>query len=274
MKADLHNHSYYSDGFLSPSEVVKLSSKAGCDLFSLTDHDTTEGIAEANSEAKKLDLRFINGVEISAFWRNSAIHIVGLGIDIDSDILQSGLEFNRLLRKERAEKIALGLWRSGIKDALEKAQKISGGYMLTRTHFAQMLIQEGYCKDMKSVFRRYLTGRKPGGVRAEWKNFDEVINWIQSAGGKALIAHPFRYKMTHTKIKKMLSDFKFASGDGFEVVNANSSKEEITLADKWSKDFDLLASIGSDFHGWPNQRVQIGNLVDLPSTRRAIWSYL
>ena len=146
--------------------------------------------------------------------------------------------------------------------------------MLTRTHFAQMLIQEGYCNDMKSVFKRYLTGRKPGGVRAEWKSFDEVINWIQSAGGKALIAHPFRYRMTNNKIKNMLNDFKLASGDGFEVVNANSSKDEISLADQWSKDFDLLASSGSDFHGWPNQRVQIGNLADLPSTSRAIWSRL
>jgi hypothetical protein len=274
MKADLHNHSYFSDGVLSPSEVVWLASDAGCDLFSLTDHDTTEGIAEAQREADKLDLNLINGVEISAFWRNSAIHIVGLGIDIDNDELQTGLEFNQTIRKERAKKIALGLRRSGIKDALEKAQMISGGHMLTRTHFAQMLINEGYCKDMKSVFRRYLTGRKPGGVRVEWKDFDEVIKWIQSAGGKALIAHPFRYRMTNTKIKNMLNDFKLASGDGFEVVNANSSEDEISLADQWSKDFDLLASSGSDFHGWPNQRVQIGNLKELPSTSRAIWSYL
>ena len=119
-----------------------------------------------------------------------------------------------------------------------------------------------------------MTGRKPGGGRAEWKNFDEVINWIHSAGGKALIAHPFRYRMTHSKIKNMLNDFKLASGDGFEVINANSSEDEISLADQWSKDFDLLASAGSDFHGWPNQRVQIGNLADLPSNSRAIWSYL
>ena len=151
MKVDLHNHSYYSDGFLSPREVVRLASSAGCDLFSLTDHDTTNGIAEAKKEADKLGLNLVNGVEISAFWRNSAIHIVGLGIDIDNDMLQTGLAFNQAIRKERAEKIALGLWRSGIKDALEKAQKISGGRMLTRTHFAQMLIQEGYCKDMIRV---------------------------------------------------------------------------------------------------------------------------
>lgn len=274
MKADLHNHSYYSDGFLSPSELVEKSNKAGCDLFSLTDHDTTEGIIEAQLEAEKLGVTLINGVEISAFWRNMAIHIVGLGIDINSDILQNGLEHNRELRKVRAEKIALSLWRSGIKDALEKAQKISGGSMLTRTHFAQMLIKEGYCKDMKSVFRRYMTGKKPGGVRVEWKTFDEVIHWIHSAGGKALIAHPFRYQMTHTKIKKMLYDFKAATGDGLEVVNANSSEEEISLGDKWSENYNLLASCGSDFHGWPNQRIQIGNLSDLPNPRRAVWSYL
>ena len=274
MKADLNNHSYYSDGFLSHRMVVRLASKANCDLFSLTDHDTTDGIAEARLEANKVGLNFINGVEISAFWKNMAIHIVGLGIDIDNDMLQTGLEHNQELRKNRAEKIALSLWRSGIKDALEKAQIISGGHMLTRTHFAQMLIQEGYCKDMKSVFRRYLTGNKPGGVRVEWKNFDEVIHWIKSAGGFALIAHPFRYRMTHTKIKNMLMDFKEYEGDGFEVVNANSSKEEISLGNQWSEELNLLTSCGSDFHGWPNQRVQIGNLSELPNTKRAIWSYL
>ena len=274
MKVDLHNHSYFSDGVLSPSELVKLAVSAGCDLFSLTDHDTTNGIYEAQLEADKLGLNLIHGVEISAFWRNSTIHIVGLGINIDNDRLQTGLEFNQGLRKDRAKKIALDLWRSGIKDALEKAQKISGGHMLTRTHFAQMLIEEGYCKDMKSVFRRYLTGRKPGGVRVEWKDFDEVIKWIHSAGGKALIAHPFRYRMTHTKIKKLLKDFKEAIGDGFEVVNANSSKEEISLGNMWSEEFDMLASRGSDFHGWPNQSVKIGNLADLPNYKRAIWSFL
>ena len=189
-------------------------------------------------------------------------------------MLQVILEFNQNLRQDRAKKIALDLWRSGIKDSLEKAQNLSGGHLLTRTHLAQMLIQEGYCKDMKSVFRRYMSGRKPGGVRVEWKNFDEVINWIHSAGGKALIAHPFRYRMTHTKIKKMLNDFKEANGDGFEVVNANSSDKEISLGNQWSEEYDLLASVGSDFHGWPNQRVQIGNLADLPNNSRAIWNYL
>jgi len=274
MKADLHNHSYYSDGVLSPREVVQLASQAGCDLFSLTDHDTTDGIAEAQLEANKLNLNLINGVEISAFWRNMAIHILGIGIDVNNDILQNGLAHNQKLRKVRAEKIALGLWRSGIKDALEKTQSFSKTDMLTRTHFAQMLISEGYCKDMKAVFRRYLTGKKPGGVRVEWEEFDEVVKWIHAAGGKALIAHPFRYRMTHTKIKTMLNDFKFVLGDGIEVVTGTSSVEEIQLGDQWAGKYNLLATCGSDFHGWPNQRVHIGNLRDLPDPEKAVWKYL
>jgi len=274
MKADLHNHSYYSDGVLSPSEVVKLASEAECDLFSLTDHDTTDGIAEAQLEADKLNLNLINGVEISALWRNMAIHILGLGININNDILQNGLEHNQKLRKERAEKIALGLWRSGIKDALEKTQSFSKTDMLTRTHFAQMLISEGYCKDMKTVFRRYLTGKKPGGVRVEWEDFDEVVHWIHASGGKAFIAHPFRYRMTHTKIKTMLNDFKFVLGDGIEIVTGTSSDEEIQLGNQWADKYNLLATCGSDFHGWPNQRVRIGNLRDLPDPEKAVWRYL
>jgi len=274
MKADLHNHSYYSDGVLSPTEVVKLAFQADCDLFSLTDHDTTDGIVEAQLEADKLKLNLVNGVEISALWRNMAIHILGLGIDINNDILQTGLEHNQKLRKERAEKIALGLWRSGIKDALEKTQAFSKTDMLTRTHFAQMLISEGHCKDMKSVFRRYLTGKKPGGVGVQWEGYDDVVKWIHAAGGKALIAHPHRYRMTNTKIKNMLVDFKDASGDGLEIVTGTSTQDEINLSSQWTKDYNLLASCGSDFHGWPNQRVRIGNLRDLPDPEKAIWRYL
>ena len=274
MKADLHNHSYYSDGVLSPTEVVQLASQAKCDLFSLTDHDTTNGIAEAQIEADILNLNLVNGVEISALWRNMAIHILGLGIDINNDALQTGLAHNQKLRKERAEKIALGLWRSGIKDALEKTKKISKTDMLTRTHFAQMLINEGYCKDMKAVFRRYLTGKKPGGVSVEWESFDEVVKWIHAAGGKALIAHPFRYRMTHTKIKAMLNDFKYVMGDGIEVVTGTSSDEEVMLGNQWAGQYNLLVTCGSDFHGWPKQRVRIGHLRDLPDPEKAVWRYL
>jgi len=273
MKVDLHNHSYYSDGVLSPSEVVRLADEVNCDLFALTDHDTTDGLNEARQTADKLLLELVSGVEISAFWRNMTIHIIGLDIDINNDILQTGLAHNQQLRKERAEKIALGLWRAGITDALEKTQALSKTDMLTRTHFAQMLIGEGYCKDMKSVFRRYLTGKKPGGIRVEWKNLDEVVGWIHAAGGQAVLAHPFRYRMTNTKIKNMFLNFKEVFGDGVEVVTATSTDEEISLSNQWAEKYELLSSCGSDYHGWKNQRIQIGYLRDLPNLDKAIWRH-
>jgi len=274
MKVDLHNHSYYSDGVFSPAEVVRLADEADCNLFALTDHDTTDGLSEAQQMADELSVNLISGVEISALWRNMTIHIIGLNIDINNNILQKGLSYNQSLRKERAEKISLGLRRAGVRDALEKTKELSKTDMLTRTHFAQMLIREGYCKDMKSVFRRFLTGKKPGASRVEWRSFDEVVGWIHAAGGLAVIAHPFRYRMTQTKIKKMLIDFKEVLGDGVEVVTATSTDEEITLSDQWTKEYKLLSSCGSDYHGWSNQRIQIGCLRDLPNPNNAIWRYL
>ena len=274
MKVDLHNHSYYSDGVFSPSEVVRLADEADCDLFALTDHDTTDGLNEARQTADKLSVDLVSGVEISAMWRNMTIHILGLGIDINNDVLQKGLNYNQRLREERAEKIALGLRRAGITDALEKTQELSKTDMITRTHFAQMLIREGYCKDMKSVFRRFLTGKKPGASRVEWRSFDEVVGWIHAAGGLAVIEHPFRYRMTNTKIKNMFLNFKEVFGDGVEVVTATSTDEEITLSNRWAKEYKLLSSCGSDYHGWPNQRIQIGCLRDLPNLDNAIWRYL
>jgi hypothetical protein len=184
------------------------------------------------------------------------------------------LRQNQELRKERAEKIGFGLRKVGIKDALDKTKVLSKTDMITRTHFAQMLIREGYCKDMKSVFRRFLTGKKPGSTSVEWSNFEEVIDWIHSAGGHAVIAHPFRYRMTQTKIKRMFSDFKEAYGDGVEAITAMSSEQEINLCSNWANKINLLISSGSDYHGWPNQRINIGSLKEAPNSDNLIWNHL
>ncbi len=274
MKVDLHSHSYYSDGVYSPSEVIELANQVKCDLFSLTDHDTTVGVLEAQERADDLSLNFIPGVEISAFWQNMTIHILGIGVNINNDFLQKGLQRNQELRKERAEKIAYGLRRAGIAGALEKTRILSKTNMITRTHFAQMLIQEGFCKDMKSVFRRFLTGNKPGAVRVEWSSFEEVISWIHAAGGLSVIAHPFRYRMTQAKIKRMFGEFKEAYGDGVEVITAMSSEQEINLCSNWAKEINLLISSGSDYHGWPNQRINIGSLKEIPNSDNLIWNHL
>ncbi|KAA0445148.1 MAG: PHP domain-containing protein [Candidatus Thioglobus sp.] len=269
---DLHNHSYYSDGVLSPSGVVQLAKNSGCATFALTDHDTTAGLDEAQCEANKLQIKLIHGVEISALWSNMTIHIVGLNIDKDNKILQAGLLEHQDFRKIRAEKMARGLGGAGISAALEKTKMLVKGKMITRTHFAQMLIAEGICKDMKTVFKRFLSGKKPGSVAGKWAEFDQVINWIHKAGGVAVLAHPLRYRMTNTKIIKMLSNLSTAGLDGVEVVTAHSTDEEIVRMGKWADELNLLHSCGSDYHGWGNQKVQIGRLKTLPNAEKAIWN--
>ncbi|CAC9437404.1 COG0613, Predicted metal-dependent phosphoesterases (PHP family) [Bathymodiolus heckerae thiotrophic gill symbiont] len=272
MIIDLHNHSYYSDGVLSPSAVVRLAKESGCGVFALTDHDTTDGLAEAQQEANNQQIKLIHGVEVSAMWSNMTVHIVGLNIDKDNPVLQAGLKQHQDFRKLRAEKMARGLSGAGVVGALEKTKALAKTDMLTRTHFAQMLVQEGVCKDIKSVFRRFLTGKKPGGVGGKWAEFDEVIAWIHAAGGVAVLAHPLRYRMTNTKVQRMLSHLSNAGLDGVEVVTAHSTNEEIALISQWADEVGLLYSCGSDYHGWHNQRVSIGVLKDLPNANRALWS--
>ncbi len=271
MKVDLHNHSFYSDGVLSPSEVVRLAKKEGCDVFALTDHDTIDGLIEAQQQADEIGLKLIHGVEVSAMWSNMTIHILGLGVDAENEVLQAGLKQHQDFRQLRAEKMARGLGGAGVVGAMEKTQVIAKKGMITRTHFAQMLIQEGVCKDMRSVFKRFLTGKKPGGVGAKWAQFDEVIEWIHAAGGKAVLAHPLRYRMTNTKVKRMMSDLADNGCDGVEVVTGSSNADEITLMSQWARELGLLASSGSDYHGWPNQRIRIGHLQDMPNVNETVW---
>lgn len=271
MTIDLHNHSYYSDGILSPSEVVRLAKKSGCNVFALTDHDTTNGLDEAQQEANNQQIKLIHGVEISTMWSNMTLHIIGLNIDKDNPTLQAGLSQHQDFRKIRAEKMARSLGGAGVVGAMGKTQALAKTDMLTRTHFAQMLIQEGVCKDMKSVFRRFLTGKKPGSVSGKWAQFDKVIKWIHNAGGVAVLAHPLRYRMTRTKVQRMLSHLSNAGLDGVEVVTAHSTDEEITLMSKWADEYDLLYSRGSDYHGWSNQKIKIGYLKDFPNPDRALW---
>lgn len=274
MKIDLHNHSYYSDGVLSPTEVVRLAKEESCDVFALTDHDTTDGLSEAKTEADRLQMHFIPGVEVSAMWNNMTIHILGLDVDADNTVLQAGLKQHQDFRELRAEKMARSLGGAGVVGAYEKTKILAKTGMITRTHFAQMLIQEGVCKDMKSVFKRFLTGKKPGGVAGKWAQFDEVIEWIHAAGGKAVLAHPLRYRMTSTKVKRMMSDLAANGCNGVEVVTGSSSADEITLMSQWARELGLLASSGSDYHGWPNQRVRIGRLQDLPNQSKNILNSL
>lgn len=270
---DLHSHSYYSDGVLSPTDLLSLAKQQGCQIFSLTDHDSMGGLNEAQQQADTLDIRLINGVEISVLWKNRTVHIVGLGVDKNNILLNKGLAEHQQFRQVRAQKMAEGLERAGIK-GIREAVNVLSSYTPTRTHFAQALVQQGVCRDMKTVFKRFLVGNKPGAVSNQWASLSEAINWIVVAGGVAVVAHPFRYRLSQAKIKELLSDFKEAGGQGIEVVISHSSDDEITQAAKLAKHYGLLGSMGSDYHGWQGQNCKLAALNPLPNGVQSVMSVL
>ena len=274
MNIDLHTHSYYSDGVLSPKDVVRRALNAGCNFFSLTDHDTLEGLEEANKYAESSNLNFINGVEISAQHNSQTIHIVGLGINPNEKLLLDGLRRNNQFRVERARKISEGLGKVGIQRAYENARNLSKTDYITRTHFAQMLIKENVCSNMSSVFKKYMTGKKPGSVKGEWALSVEVIKWIHQAGGLAILAHPLRYKMTLNKLKKFVKDLKFLGLDGIEIVNSFSSLEDIRVSKMIADENEILYSGGSDFHGWTDQKIEVGNIPKFDYGEKLVINYL
>jgi hypothetical protein len=271
MSFDLHSHSTASDGTLAPRLLVEHAAAAGVDVLSLTDHDTTEGITEAALAAQTAGLQLVPGIEISVTWNSHVVHIVGLGIDPANQILQQGLVKLREFRDWRAEEMGRRLEKSGIEGAYDGAKALSNGHLISRTHFARFLVNQGYVTETKKVFQKYLTRGKPGHVPGQWAELEDAVGWIKAAGGEAVIAHPARYPFTRTKLRRLIAEFVEAGGDALEVVSGSHSRDDNFTMARHAKDFSLKGSAGSDFHGPENPWVELGRLTQLPDGVVPIW---
>lgn len=268
---DLHAHSTASDGELTPTELVAMAVHNGVTTLALTDHDTVSGLKEANSEATQHNIQLINGIELSCRWDNKTIHVVGLNINADDKTMINATVKLNQLREDRAIKIGEKLEKAGITNSLHEAKKLVGTGTVTRQHFAQFLVKNGYAKNHNDVFKRYLVKGKPGYVSVEWPALNETINTIHTAGGVAVIAHPLRYKLTATKLRQLIFDFKESGGEAIEVVTGNNNKDEITTMTNYAKQYDIAASLGSDYHNSHSPWVQLGNLTALPEGLTPVW---
>ncbi|MEO5342769.1 MAG: PHP domain-containing protein [Gammaproteobacteria bacterium SHHR-1] len=269
---DLHSHSQASDGTLSPAELVCRAQAAGITHLALTDHDTISGIAEAQGQAQTLGLDFTSGVEISVSWNKRTLHLLGLGVDADHPGLLQGLAGLLEFRVWRAEEIARRLKRdAGIADALAGAAALAQGDLIGRTHFAQFLVQAGRAKGVREVFKHFLVNGKPGHVPGDWASLEQAIGWIRAAGGQAVLAHPARYSLTRNKLRGLLGQFQELGGAGLEVVSGSHSLDDCQTMAHHARDFALLASAGSDYHGPESPWLELGRLPPLPSICRPIW---
>ncbi len=268
---DLHSHSTASDGVLTPSELVIRAHNQGVTTLALTDHDTISGLNEALDTAKSVTINLISGIELSTTWKKRCLHIVGLNINPHSSILLEGIKQQQTIRAERAQTIALKLEKQGIYGAYKAVTIAAKDGMITRSHFADFLVKENYVTRNQAAFDRYLGERKPAYVPTVWVELADALLWIKAAGGVAVLAHPLRYKMTATWMRRLLAEFKEMGGDGIEVVTGRSNPEEIKLSYNYAKKFELAGSVGSDFHTPKNQWVELGRCYPLPEGIQAIW---
>jgi 3',5'-nucleoside bisphosphate phosphatase len=268
---DLHSHSTASDGELTPAELVKKAAQNGVDTLALTDHDTVAGLGDAHIAAIQHDITLINGIELSTRWDNRTVHIVGLNIEADSRTMIDATIHLKELREERAIKIGEKLEKVGIYNAYENTKEIAGNGTVTRQHFAQFLVSHDHAKNYSDVFKRFLVNNKPGYVSVEWPSLDETINNISNAGGVAVIAHPLRYKMTASKLRKLILEFKETGGKAIEVVTGNNNQNEIITATNYAKRYNIAASLGSDYHNANTPWAQLGKLAVIPQGLTPVW---
>lgn len=268
---DLHCHSTNSDGDLSPSELVKRAAENGVTNLALTDHDTTDGLVEAKICADELNLTLINGIEISSQWEKQCLHIVGLNIDPQNDALQHIILEAKQMRQERAEKIAFKLEKKGISGAIDFVKNSPVEGMITRSHFASFLVSRFHVATLQESFDRYLGDGKSAFVSTTWSSLEVNVQAIRAAGGIPVVAHPLRYKLTATRMKKMLGAFKNVGGLGMEIVTGRYNPDEMRILANYANQFELAGSIGSDFHSPKNKWIELGRLAPLPDSVTPVW---
>ena len=272
LKIDLHSHTRFSDGHLTPTELVLRAHQMQVDVLAITDHDTLAGLEEAHQcqSQQKRKLQIIDGVEISTRWHGFDIHIVGLNVDRQSDTLQAMLKQQSELRAERAQKIAAKLEKCGFADTLAQAKALAGVGQVTRAHFARVLINHHGVANMDAAFRKYLGKGKRAEVKAQWPAIQEAIEWIQKAGGQAVLAHPAHYDMTTKWLRRLVSEFSAAGGDAMEVAFPGVQPTKRQLLVDIALENDLLGSAGSDFH-FPSRWTELGRNLNIDARLTPVW---
>ncbi len=271
LKYDLHSHSHYSDGDLSPSELVEKAADSAITHLALTDHDTVDGLPEAKAAANKRGINLIDGVELSCTWENRLVHVVGLNVNPTDKNLIALIKDNKQRRLARAESMFQDLEQHDInvRDGVRNA--LGGRGVPTRPHFAQALVEQGFAKDKKQAFKRFLVRGKPGYIPMLWPDLNDIGKAIVSAGGVGVLAHPMRYKLTRTKLSWLIKDMVAAGIRGMEICTASTDKQQVAMLSDLATKFNLLSSMGSDFHSPSQPWAQLGRVEPLPSSLTPVW---
>lgn len=248
IQADLHIHTTASDGDLSPHEIVLLAKTQGLSAMAVTDHDTTSGLSEAMTDAEKLGITLIPGIEISAVYDPGTLHILGYFSDIPLG-LEKALSDVQHARAKRAPKIIEKLNELGVRITLDDVMQIAGDAQLGRPHIAKALINNGSVKNFEEAFSRYLAKGKPAYIDKKKMTWDEALVLIKAYGGVSVLAHPFTLCLNANELRSFVETLAAHGLSGIEVYYPEHTKAQKKLYASISRSLNLLTTGGTDFHG-------------------------
>ncbi|PID58223.1 hypothetical protein CSB45_03915 [candidate division KSB3 bacterium] len=248
MRADLHMHSYYSDGRYSPTQLVEYAAQNKLDIIALTDHDTTAGLAEARQCARRFpSVRVIPGVEISTNCEDDELHILGYGIDDNTPRIKELLKHAQENRKVRIHRMLHALRTADILLDFEDVGNGSCSESLGRLHLARLLLRRGYVRTIREAFEKYLSYDTDfmSYASTDFVSSQEAIDTILDAGGLPVLAHP-----TISQFDRYIVPLVEYGLQGVEIFKRRRPSIEEFYLETVVKDKGLVITGGSDWHGY------------------------
>jgi hypothetical protein len=258
IEVDLHLHTTFSDGRLTPTQLVDLCAERRLKVICISDHDTTEGLAETFEAAKKHPgLTVIPGIELSTDVEGGEIHVLGYFLDLDDPVIQSMLAKFREGREGRAEGMVRKLNEMGVSIRWERVREIAGEGAIGRPHIAQALVEAGYCEFPKDAFDKYIGRNGPAYVERMKLTPAEAIRVLADNGAIPVMAHP-TYSASKSdrdevgSLRETLAALKPAGLLGMEVYYGDYTPEQVAYLKALADEFDLIPCGGSDYHASGN----------------------
>ncbi|NNJ33080.1 PHP domain-containing protein [Lacrimispora defluvii] len=255
---DLHVHSNASDGTLTPARVVELAAQKGLSAIALTDHDTIEGIPEALEAAKSLPLEVIPGIELSCVYLGEEIHILGLYVDLADKKFINETDTLKDIRMKRNTEMIHRFQNAGIDITLSEVQAGNPDTVITRAHFARVLLEKGYVTNMDQAFKKYLSYSGPYCPRKEKITPEHAMKILRDCNASPVLAHPYQYHLGDKKTEELVSYLKEMGLHGLEVYHSSNNQYESGKLKKLAKKYQLFPTGGSDFHGTNKPDIDLG----------------
>lgn len=256
MSCDLHIHTYYSDSTSSPKEVVAQAVEQNLKCIAITDHDIIEGVAPTMKEAEAHGIEVIPGIELSTEINGKDIHMLGYLFDYTNEELTKKLSILQDSRKFRMQKMIDKLKEMDVAEIhIDEVAQYTESNALGRPHLAQVLVDKGAVKNIKSAFDKYIAEGQPAYVSYERQTPQEAITLIHEYGGIAVLAHPMV-----TSADELIPQFVSAGLDGIEVYYPNTTKQITDFYIGLAKKHNLLVTGGSDAHGDAKKHTFVGNI--------------